>query len=124
MQGWTLVHPCAQMKRILIVVITLLLGAAGSLLAHGSKKHVLGTVAKIDPDLIVVEIKNGKTVEIRIAPTTVFLKDGQAAKLKDLALGDRVAIHATPQGAILEADEVRIGIATTKAEPSASKPKP
>ena len=32
---------------------------------------------------------------------------GQPAKLSDLAVGDRTAIHATPKGKILEADEVK-----------------
>jgi hypothetical protein len=42
------------------------------------------------------------------------------ATLSDLAVGDRVVIHATPKGEILEAAEVRFSAAAATAT---SKPK-
>ena len=75
--------------------------------AHGEKRHVLGKVIRINPDSIVVRQTDGKSVEVKIVETTVFLKNGQPAKLSDLTVGDRTAIHATPKGKILEADEVK-----------------
>lgn len=107
------------MKRNLVLLCVLLLTTASLALAHDTKKHILGTVAKISADSIVVEAKNGKTIEVTIGPATVFLKDGQPAKLQDLALGDRVVIHATPKGLALEADEVRFA----PAPPTKTKPK-
>ncbi|MBZ5702791.1 MAG: DUF5666 domain-containing protein [Acidobacteriia bacterium] len=105
------------MKRNLILLCVLLLATASLALAHANKKHILGTVAKINPDSLVVETKNGKTIEVAIGPSTVFLKDDQPAKLQDLALGDRVVIEATPKGLALEADEVRFAPAPPKTKP-------
>jgi hypothetical protein len=105
------------MKRNLILFCVLLLGTASLALAHSNKKHILGTVAKINADSLVIAGKDGKTLEVSIGPATVFLKDGQPAKREDLALGDRVVIHATPKGLALEADEVRFAPAPPKTKP-------
>ncbi len=106
-----------SMKRTTLLLIAVFLACASFALAHDTKKHILGTVAKISADSIVVELKNGKTIEVTIGPATVFLKDGQPAKLQDLTLGDRVVIHATPKGLALEADEVRFAPAPPKTKP-------
>ena len=105
------------MKRTTLLLIAIFLACASLALAHDTKKHILGTVLKISPDSIVVEAKNGKTFEVLIVPSTVFLKDNKPAKLQDLALGDRVVIHATPKGLALEADEVRFAPAPPKTKP-------
>jgi hypothetical protein len=47
--------------------------------------------------------------------------EDKPAKLADLAVGDRVAIHAMPQGEILEASEVRF---SASAAAAAVKSKP
>jgi len=45
-----------------------------------------------------------------VANTMYVTRDGKAAKLSDLAVGDRVVIHATPTGETLSADEVRFSL--------------
>jgi len=95
---------------------------AGSSLAHGEKKHVVGTVEKTTADSVTVKTADGKSVEVKlVAATTFLLRSGNAdkpAKLSDLAVGDRVVIHATAKGDTLEAAEVRfsapIAAATSK----------
>ncbi|MBZ5539683.1 MAG: DUF5666 domain-containing protein [Acidobacteriia bacterium] len=105
------------MKRTTLLLIAISLACASLALAHDTKKHILGTVVKISADSLVVEAKNGKTFEVTIGPATVFLKDGQPAKLQDLALGDRVVVHATPKGLALVAEEVRFATVPPKAKP-------
>ena len=105
------------MKRNLVLLCALLLATASLALAHTEKKHILGTVVKISADSLVVEAKNGKTFEVTIGPATVFLKDGQPAKLQDLTLGDRVVVHATPKGLALLAEEVRFATVPPKTKP-------
>jgi hypothetical protein len=105
------------MKRSMIFFFVLILATACAALAHDGKKHILGTVTKVDPDLIVVATKDHKTIEVKVVPSTVFLMEGKAAKLQDIALGDRVAIHATSKGGGWEADEVQIGTAPVKGKP-------
>jgi hypothetical protein len=105
------------MKRTTLLLIAFFLACASLALAHDTKKHILGTVVKVSADSIVVEAKNGKTIEVAIVPATVFQKDGKPAKLQDLTLGDRVVVHATPKGLALEADEVRFATVPPKAKP-------
>lgn len=92
-------------------------------LAHGEKKHVMGTVEKINSDSVVVKTKE-KSVEVKLIAATVYIShaanEDKPAKLADLAVGDRVVIHATPKGETLEANEVKFstpGAAAVKAKP-------
>ena len=80
-------------------------------LAHGDKKHVIGTLEKITADSVVVKTAAGKSVEVKLVTTTIYVwhagNEDRPAKLADLAVGDRVVIHAAPKGEALEAYEVK-----------------
>jgi hypothetical protein len=96
------------MRRIasgLLIFLTISLGT----LAHGTDKHVLGTVTKIADSEITVQGQDGQLQLVKIAPDTSFVKSGVSASLKDLKVGDRVVIHAKPVGNDLIAHEVRFG---------------
>ena len=94
-------------------------------LAHGDKKHVVGTLEKINADSVLVKTAAGKSVEVKLMPTTIYVlhagNEDRPAKLGELAVGDRVVIHATPKGETLEANEVKFSAHTAAA--SAVKPK-
>src|SRR6266481_2881911 len=98
--------------------------------AHGTKVHVRGTVEKISADSLVVKTADGKSVEVKIAASTVFLSrsnnEDKPAKASDLATGDMVVIHATPKDKNLEADEIKFSAPTDgkSAPPAPAKPKP
>jgi hypothetical protein len=93
--------------------------------AHGDKKHVMGTIEKISADSVVVKTADGKSVEVKVASATIYVsRDGKASKLSDLAVGQRVVIHATPEGDTLTADEIKFSPAGAAAGASAAKPKP
>src|ERR1700719_2899073 len=87
--------------------------------AHGDKKHVIGTVEKINPDSVVVKTAAGKSVEVKLVATTMYVShvgnEDKAAKVSDLAVGDRVVIHATPKGETLEANEVKFSAPASSA---------
>ncbi len=91
--------------------------AAGSAPAHEGKKHFMGTVTKIDPGMLTIEAKDAKTVEVVLTSSTMYVKDKKPAKFKDLALGDRVVVHATAKGTGFEAEQVEI------APPQKTKPR-
>ncbi len=80
-------------------------------LAHGDKKHVVGTLEKINADSVVVKTAAGKSVEVKLVATTIYVwhagNEDRPAKVADLAVGDRVVIHAAPKGEALEAYEVK-----------------
>ena len=93
-------------------------------LAHGDKRHVVGTLEKINADSVVVKTATGKAVEVKLVASTMYVShagnEDKPAKLSDLAVGDRVVIHATPKGETLEANEVKFSAAAGTA---AVKPK-
>jgi hypothetical protein len=106
----------------LLAIVALMASVA---LAHGDKKHVIGTLEKINADSVVVKTAAGKSVEVKLVATTMYVShagnEDKPAKLADLAVGDRVAIHATPKGETLEANEVKFsasaGAAAVKSKP-------
>lgn len=111
---------------------------ACNVFAHGNKVHVLGTLEKVSPDSVLVKTKEGKSVEVKLLASTVYVlhvtsssgnssdrNEDKPAKISDLAVGDAVVIHATPKENTLEADEVRFSapVASKTAAPAAAKPK-
>jgi len=113
------------MKTKLCILIAIAALAASVALAHGDKKHVVGTLEKINADSVVVKTATGKSVEVKLVASTMYVShagnEDKPAKLSDLAVGDRVVIHATPKGETLEASEVKFSAPGAAA--SAVKPK-
>ena len=94
------------------MVLLLAVLIALPLVAHGDKKHVVGTVEKITTESVTVKTADGKSVEVKLASTTVYAtKEGKPAKFADLAVGQRVVIHADPKGTDLIAATVRFSTA-------------
>lgn len=124
------------MKVKWMTVILALAFAAGATLAHGNKVHVRGKIEKIGADSLQVKTVDGKSVEVKLVASTVYIQhmavkagepadtnDNRPAKLADLAVGDSVVIHATPKGGILEADEVKFSSPESSKVAAAAKPK-
>jgi hypothetical protein len=121
------------MKTRFLGFFGLILIAASACVAHGNKIHVVGTIEKINPDSVVVKTVEGKSVEVKLVATTTYIlrveKTDKPAKAADLAVGQRVAIHAAshsaPTGETLEADEIKFSPAPSAhaAAPTAAKPK-
>lgn len=109
-------------KAVLFVVLAFALALPA--MAHGNKKHVIGTVEKVTNDAVTVKTSAG-SVEVKLAPSTMYVSqvgtEAKPAKLSDLAVGDRVVIHATPTGDTLTADEVKFSSAP--AHSGAAQPK-
>ena len=110
-------------KLFSFVALTALLASVA--LAHGDKQHVVGTVEKLNADSVVVKTAAGKTVEVKLLASTIYVSrrgnEDKPAKAADLALGDRVVIHATPRGEALEANEVKFSAPSSSA--AAAKPR-
>jgi hypothetical protein len=96
----------------------LFIALAFAVFAHGTDKHVLGTVTKITDAEITVQTQDNQLQVVKIAPDTSFVKSGVASSIKELKVGDRVVIHAKPVGNDLIAHEVRFGKPATPAAKS------
>jgi hypothetical protein len=91
--------------------------------AHGDKKHIVGTLEKVNSDSVVVKTADGKSVEVKLVANTMYVsRDGKTSKQSDLAVGERVVIHATPTGDTLAADQVKFSPPGT-APAGSTKPK-
>jgi hypothetical protein len=116
-------------------IALIFVGAAA--FAHGNKVHVKGKIEKIGPDSLQVRTADGKSVEVKLAASTVYIQhmppkpgepadsnEDKPAKLTDLVVGDSVVIHATPKDGSLEADEVKFSApGSGKMASAAPKPK-
>jgi hypothetical protein len=96
-------------RRFMLLLSFLLVAITVS--AHGDKKHVIGTIEKLSSGSVTVKTRDGKSVQVKLVPSTVYVARvataDKPATLSDLAVGENVVIHATPKGDDLEADEVR-----------------
>ncbi|HXT23296.1 MAG TPA: hypothetical protein VN749_00550 [Candidatus Eisenbacteria bacterium] len=109
-----------MIHKVLSLLFALLL--AVPVFAHGDKKHVIGTVEKLSAEAVVVKTKEGKSVEVKLAPSTTYVTSAdQPAKFTDLAVGQRVVIHADLKGANLIAATVKF--ANAGVAPAAASPK-
>ena len=115
------------MTKRFLALVGLALAFAVAVLAHGDKKHVMGTVEKINGDSMVVKTSDGKSVEVKLTSSTVYVShsgnQNKPAKASDVAVGDRVVIHATPNGETLSADEVKFSAAPNHSPGAAAKAK-
>ena len=110
----------------------MLLVAATVCVAHGNKIHVVGTIEKINPDSVVVKTVEGKSVEVKLVATTAYIlrieKTDKPAKAADLAVGQRVVIHATPRttsnGETLEAEEIKFSTSSSAHAPAPAALRP
>jgi hypothetical protein len=100
------------------IAVLLALVMVSPAFAHGDKKHVVGTIDKVSVDAVMVKTKEGKTVEVKLAPTTTYVtSDDKPAKFADLAVGQRVVIHADSKGTDLIAATVKFAAAGSVASP-------
>ena len=123
------------MKVRWLTLVLALAFAAGATLAHGNKVHIRGKVEKVGADSLQVKTVDGKSVEVKLVASTVYIQhmaakagnppdtnDNRPAKLASVAVGDAVVIHATPKEGTLEADEVKF-TAPESNKVAAAKPK-
>jgi hypothetical protein len=104
------------------IALLIALALAAPAFPHGDKKHVVGTIEKLSPEAITVKTKDGKTVDVKLAPTTAYVtSDDKPAKFADLAVGQRVVVHADLKGTDLIAATVKFSAGGVT--PAAASPK-
>lgn len=102
------------MRKTIALLFSLVLFAAVAF-AHGDEQHLMGTVTKITDKSITIETKDKKTTEVALSSETKCMKGDAAAALKDVKVGDRVAVSAKKSGDKLVATMVKIGAAPAPA---------
>src|SRR5262245_36232878 len=108
--------------RALILAVCMGLMAAAAF-AHGGEEHVMGTVTKLTANSITVKTTAKEPVTVGVAAATKITKGKAAAKLADIAVGDRVVIHAKEVDEKLVADTVEFStVNAAQAPPAPKKP--
>jgi Cu/Ag efflux protein CusF len=79
--------------------------------AHGNMEHILGAVTAVSDHSITLKTTGGETKTIEVVAGTKLVKGDAAVTLKDIHVGDRVAIHAGNRDGKLQAEEIKIGVA-------------
>lgn len=97
----------ARAALVAAFVVSLLWASGGSLFAHGTGKHVMGTATAVETDRLVVKTKDGKDVIVALTPKTRFRRSGPAGGSPLVQVGDRVVAEVTESGKDLTATEVR-----------------
>ncbi len=100
-----------MMKRVLGFVAAFLIVGALGVRPHGDAIHVRGTVTHIAGQSVTIQptTKGAKALTFTVADHTEIDKAGKVAALKDLSVGDRVAVEM-PKGKT-EAESIKIGVA-------------
>jgi|SRR5947209_19744320 len=73
-----------------------LLAASSLLMAHGGFDHVIGTVVKVENDVLTVKTAKGN-VDVKLNDKTEITKMDQKAQTADLKPGTRVVVDV-PEG--------------------------
>jgi hypothetical protein len=86
------------------------LALAAQLAAHGGFDHVIGTVVKIENNVLTVKTAKGN-VDVRLNEKTEITKNDQKAQTADLKPGTRVVVDV-PEGSSKDmiAHSVKVGV--------------
>ncbi|MBV8845419.1 MAG: hypothetical protein JO307_21630 [Bryobacterales bacterium] len=79
------------------------------LFAHGGFEHVIGTVVKVDNNVLTVKTAKGN-VDVRLNEKTEITRNNQKAGMADLKPGTRVVVDVPEGGKDKTAHSVKIGI--------------
>jgi len=92
----------------------LLLAFAVQLIAHGGFEHVVGTVVKVENNVLTVKTAKGN-VDVRLNEKTEITRTDQKAEAADLKPGTRVVVDV-PEGSKEKiAHSVKIGVSDSHA---------
>src|SRR5215510_11056574 len=100
-----------MLQRIGLLSVVTVLFFHTSVFAHGGGLHIMGTVADVDAQHVVVKTKDGKTQSGLVNDQTTYRKGKAAATSADLKIGDRVVVHTTGKGDPLTAGEIHFSSA-------------
>lgn len=103
------------LRAVAICVGFLLLALAAPIFAHGGFDHVIGTVAKVDNNMLTVTTAKGP-VMVMLNDKTEITKDAKKAMIADLVVGARVVVDIPEGGKDKLAHSVKIGVTAAAAD--------
>lgn len=102
------------MKTGLILILAAALLAPAAAIAHPGHDHkLMGTIASIDKNKVVVKTTEGKDMAFEITPLTTFKRGRDKGAAADLKAGMRVVVNIGDGVQPLKAKEVQYSAAST-----------
>jgi hypothetical protein len=86
-----------------------LLAFAVQLMAHGGFDHVIGTIVKVENNLLTVKTAKGN-VDVRLNEKTMITKNDQKAGTADLKPGTRVVVDVPEGSQDKIAHSIKLGV--------------
>jgi hypothetical protein len=86
-----------------------LMAFAAQLGAHGGFDHVIGTVVKVENNVLTVKTARGN-VDVRLNEKTEITKNDQKAQTADLKPGTRVVVDVPEGSKDMIAHSVKVGV--------------
>jgi hypothetical protein len=100
-----------------VLLLAVLLAAGTQLVAHGGFEHVIGTVVKIENNVLTVKTSKGN-VDVRLNEKTELTKGDEKAGVADLKPGVRVVVDIPEGSKDKIAHSVKIGVAQATGAPA------
>lgn len=104
----------ATRRAVALCVGLFLLALAAPVFAHGGFDHVIGTVAKVDNNMVTVTTSKGDVV-VMLNDKTEITKEDKKAMAADLVPGVRVVVDIPEGNKEKLAHSVKIGVAAASA---------
>jgi hypothetical protein len=96
-------------KRLALFVSMALLTLAVQLMAHGGFDHVIGTVVKVENNVLTVKSAKGN-VDVKLNDKTEITMNDQKAEIADLKPGVRIVVDVPEGSKDKIAHSVKIGV--------------
>ena len=106
-----------KVTRRAAAAVAILFVVTTSLIAHGGFDHVIGTVVKVERDIVTVKTAKGE-VAVKLNEKTEITKSDQKAEVADLKPGTRVVIDIPEGNKEMLAHSVKVGAGAAAASHS------
>ena len=111
----TTIRNCSLVRSFAVMLLL-----AAFAFAHGGFDHVMGTVVKVEGNILTVKTMKGD-VAVKLDEKTELMKADQKAQVADLTPGVRVVVDVPEGSKDKVAHSVKIGAATPSADHGAHK---
>jgi hypothetical protein len=99
-----------------------LVALATQIIAHGGFEHVIGTVVKVENNVLTVKTAKGD-VDVKLNEKTEITKNDQKAQVADLKPGTRVVVDIPEGSKDRLAHSVKVGVSGAASAPAHSPKK-
>lgn len=94
-----------------------LVALAAQIIAHGGFEHVIGTVVKVENNVLTVKTAKGD-VDVKLSEKTEITRNDQKAQIADLKPGTRVVVDIPEGSKDRLAHSVKVGVSGAASAPA------